>query len=197
MPAETQPPEPSEMGDFVLATYREIAQRFGLGGTNAARTKAKRARWEADIPNHPADALRIRVPRDAWEHVGETLPRTLRKRGHSKARDAPSQVDESQHIKALEAHIATLHERLAETERRLAREVERADAADAQAEWNAGRADRADAELRRERDAARRLGEQIAGLAGDVARLAVAQEKDADAPAARWRRWAAAWFGRG
>ena len=43
MPNEIPDTGLGEMGDHVLATYREIAMRFGLSGANAARTKAKRA----------------------------------------------------------------------------------------------------------------------------------------------------------
>jgi hypothetical protein len=52
--------------EHVVATYREIAAHFGLKGPVQARVKAKRAGWKAEPQNHPADPLRIRVPRDAW-----------------------------------------------------------------------------------------------------------------------------------
>ena len=65
-------PDADERGDFVLATYREIAARFSLGGPNAARTKVKRAGWVAEPSNHPADPLHIRVPRDAWYQAANT-----------------------------------------------------------------------------------------------------------------------------
>jgi hypothetical protein len=55
--------------DYVVATYREIALRFRLGSVRAARTKAQRARWRVEPPNHPADPRRIRVPRALWDNV--------------------------------------------------------------------------------------------------------------------------------
>jgi hypothetical protein len=58
--------------DFVLATYKEIAARFGLGAPSAARVKVKRAGWITEPPNHPADPRHIRVPRGAWEKAAET-----------------------------------------------------------------------------------------------------------------------------
>jgi hypothetical protein len=51
----------------VVATYREIAAHFGLRGADQGRTKAKRAGWSAEPRNHPADPVRVRVPRAAWE----------------------------------------------------------------------------------------------------------------------------------
>ena len=52
--------------EHVVATYREIAAHFALKGVAQARVKVKRAKWPAEPQNHPADPLRIRVPRDAW-----------------------------------------------------------------------------------------------------------------------------------
>jgi hypothetical protein len=172
MPPETPDHEPPESGDFILATYREIALRFGLGGPNAARTKVKRAGWVSEPANHPADALRIRVPRDGWGQAGETPPRAPKGRAFLKSRDSPSQEEDTHHLRALEEHLATLRDRLADAEQRIAREAERADRAEIQVDREAGRADRAEFELGREREAARRLAEQIAALANDVARLA-------------------------
>src|SRR5690349_19222197 len=77
-----------ESGGFVLATYREIAAHFHLSGPNAARTKAKRASWKAEPTNHPADPLRIRVPRDAWSQAAESPPP---KRSERLGRDPGSQ----------------------------------------------------------------------------------------------------------
>jgi hypothetical protein len=56
---------------FVIATYEEIRLRFGLGGTDQARIKAKRRGWEPEPPNHPGAITRIRVPRTAWEEASE------------------------------------------------------------------------------------------------------------------------------
>jgi hypothetical protein len=59
--------EDSTLSGFVIATYREIADRFGLGSPDAARVRAKRSGWEREPANHPLDPARIRVPSTAWE----------------------------------------------------------------------------------------------------------------------------------
>lgn len=54
-------------GEVVIATYREIAQHFGLtSGPDAGRLKARRAGWLTEPGNHPRDPVRVRVPREAW-----------------------------------------------------------------------------------------------------------------------------------
>jgi hypothetical protein len=139
-----------ESGGFVLATYREIAAHFRLGGPNAARTKVKRAGWIAEPTNHPADPLRIRVPRDVWSQAAEipSLKRAARpdhntdrdsgsrpsdtptdKRGEISPlgkRDGASHMAGTRHLNALEGHVNTLREDVA-TERaaRIAAERQR------------------------------------------------------------------------
>jgi chromosome segregation ATPase len=55
----------------VLATYREIAERFGLhSGPDAGRMRAKRGGWPHEPQNHPMDPVRVRVPREAWDEPG-------------------------------------------------------------------------------------------------------------------------------
>jgi len=188
VPSDTPHPEPPGRGDFVLATYREIALRFGLGGPNAARTKVKRAAWGSEPSNHPADPLRIRVPRETWDQAGETLHREPRERAHpERDRDATSQKYDTSHIKALQAHIATLRAQLAEAEQRLAREAARADQAEA-------RADQATADLRAERDSARRLTEDLGKLTTELGRLAGRPEPETGP--GRWRGfWTRLFFG--
>jgi hypothetical protein len=134
-----------ESGGFVLATYREIAGHFHLSGPNAARTKAKRANWKAEPTNHPADPLRIRVPRDAWSQAAESPPpkRTERlgdpgsqssdtpvdtsaEMPHLTSRDDSSQDPDTRYLRALEGHISTLREDLAvERTARTAAEAQR------------------------------------------------------------------------
>ena len=58
--------------DNVLATYREIAVRFGLNGTHAARLKVKRLGWTPEPATRPGDEFRIRVPREAWRETAAT-----------------------------------------------------------------------------------------------------------------------------
>jgi hypothetical protein len=43
--------------EYVVATYEEIRLRFGLGGADQARIKAKRHRWPAEPPNHPVSGF--------------------------------------------------------------------------------------------------------------------------------------------
>jgi hypothetical protein len=62
MTVEIEGSAPPESPDHVIATYREIAMHFALGGPNAARTKVKRAGW-AEHSNHrltPSEAGRAR-----------------------------------------------------------------------------------------------------------------------------------------
>jgi hypothetical protein len=59
----------AETGNYVRATHREIAVRFRLSGTHAARRKAKRLGWEPEAAIHPAHPFRIRVPREAWDQA--------------------------------------------------------------------------------------------------------------------------------
>ena len=116
-----------ESGGIIIATYREIAEHFRLGGPNAARTKAKRAGWVAEPSNHPADPLRVRVPRDAWSHQAETRHPKRPEPPHLEVRrDVPSPRYQTPHIKALEGHITTLQDELAaERAARLAAEKQR------------------------------------------------------------------------
>ena len=134
----TPHPASDEMGEFIRATYREIAERFRLSGPNAARTKVKRAGWTAEIPNHPADPLRIRVPRDAWSQVSDTPQPKHSEMPHLKgpieSRDPPSQAHETPRVRALEAHIASLREHLELAKGRADRAEQRVDAAEARAD---------------------------------------------------------------
>ncbi len=53
----------------VSVTYREIADRFGIG-IEGARIKAKRraakGQWRIIPGNHPQDIVRVEVPEDEW-----------------------------------------------------------------------------------------------------------------------------------
>jgi hypothetical protein len=157
---ESQGPELDPDGAFVLATYREIAARFRLGGPGAARTKARRAKW-AVMPrrDHPADPLRIQVPREAWDRAAEICHRAIRsKSGHeaiSRGRTSPSHNKEILHLRAL---VALLREQV-ERERQIADEA-RAGRAAAER-----RAVRAEDDLRAERNEFRRREEELPRLA--------------------------------
>jgi hypothetical protein len=116
---------PADTPDTVLATYREIAARFALGSNTAARVKAKRqiarGRWSAAPANHPADPIRIKIPREDWEQgadLAEMTPRAARRA----ASDTPG-------IKA--SRSARTDAALAELRAQLERERARAEAAEA------------------------------------------------------------------
>jgi len=73
----------ASLGGEQIATYREIAAHWRLkgweggGGIDAARVKAKRAGWRQLPRNHPADPVRVAIPRSAWDaapSLGGDLP---------------------------------------------------------------------------------------------------------------------------
>jgi hypothetical protein len=159
---------PGERGDFILATYREIAAHFSLGGPNAARTKVKRAGWSAEPSNHPADPLHIRVPRDTWYQAADTAHPRRAERPHItengetsqqfdmsdlkrpylvSSGEVPSQPD-TPHITALEGHIASLQADLAAERARAGQAEQARAAADARVDATMARADAADADRR-------------------------------------------------
>jgi hypothetical protein len=153
--------EDREEGDYVIASYREIAVRFGLGGPNAARTKVKRAGWPSEPVNHPADPLRIRVPRTTWDLANETHMHALQGRGGTKRREIPHiDRNERQDINELRASLDLLREQLE-------RERNRADKADELARTVAELQERMAAqgvELMEAREQVARLDGEMAGL---------------------------------
>jgi hypothetical protein len=159
--------EPDSPPDYVVATYEEIRARFGLGGTDQARIKAKRRKWPAEPPNHPGALAQIRVPQKDWDAAGQT------------ERSLGGPAEQSRTTKTLEGITAAFRE---ERDRLLAerdRERERADKAEA-------RADRAEAErdaARAEREAAKVAA---ASAEGEAKGLRLALE---EARRPFWRRW--------
>jgi hypothetical protein len=201
----------SERGDFILATYREIAAHFSLGGPNAARTKVKRAGWSAEPSNHPADPLHIRVPRDAWYQAANTAHPRRAERPHitknsetSQQFDTPDLKDakrpyltssgealsqpDTPHITALKGVITSLQADLAAERARADQADQARAAADTRVDATMVRADAADAdrraaEARAERAEQGRDGERaLADALRD--RLNAMQEQLADAHAA-------------
>jgi DNA repair exonuclease SbcCD ATPase subunit len=138
----------------IIATYREIADHFGLKGPDQGRTKAKRAGWQAEPQNHPADPLRIRVPREAWEAATQARERGLSLRSEREtARKLSSQARQMEshtahEPPALTSEIPALISQLEAVHTTLREGIERAEAAAAEARALANR--RADelAELR-------------------------------------------------
>lgn len=146
--------------DYVVATYREIAEHFGLKGPDQARTKAKRAAWTAEPQNHPADTLHIRVPRNVWDGASHARERGLSLSSFptservERASQVPSEIPHL--VRAFEGQAALLREER-DRERRLGDEAraeavqQRERAGRAEAERDAERAARERAEVRAER----------------------------------------------
>jgi hypothetical protein len=152
--------------DYVVATYEEIRLRFGLGGTDQARIKAKRRKWEAEPVNHPGAVTRIRVPRDAWDAAAAEIERA-RSRG-----SAPLDPDQSHRNKVLIDAVAAFREaqeRSGEREERLR-----------------GERDAALAELGEQRTRA-----AVAEAKLEAAEAMLAEVRDALVEAKRpiWHRW--------
>src|SRR3954447_20317983 len=101
---------------FILATYREIAARFGLSCPNAARIKAKRLGWRTQRPKHPGDLFRVEVPRHLWEQSPEhPQPKPRRSRGIGRPA-LKSDLHDCQDVRSLQRVIESL-ERQRERER--------------------------------------------------------------------------------
>src|SRR3954451_11369866 len=148
--------EREEPADYVVATYDEIRLRFGLGGTDHARIKAKRRKWVAEPRNNPGSLARIRVPRAEWDALeveerspgtdppghGERTPGTDPP-GHGERTPGtdPLEIEQSRKVNPLAGLIAAF---------RKEQEHLRGDLMEAKA-----LAEKAQAELAAERDAAR------------------------------------------
>ena len=155
--------------DTVLATYREIAARFGLGSHAAARVKAKRqiarGHWSAEPANHPADPIRVRIPRAEWGRGAErsAKPDTPDIKPTRTARSAAVRVQlefERSRADRAEAEVAELRRQLEE-------QRERAGTAEQESVRLRGQLAQALAALDEVRDA-------VAALNTDVARAVAA-----------------------
>jgi hypothetical protein len=202
-----------------IATYREIAEHFGLNGPEKGRQKAKRAGWPAEPQNHPADPVRVRVPQDEWDEAPRSRQRSARFRALAEERGGafieegktPPQTDGPPSlIKLLEEAVAALRE---ERERLIRdRDTERMERTAAQAEASALRAERdaAQAEaatredeverLTLERDTERARVEDVSRQIGtERLRAAAAEAKEGELRAERerlLREWDMAQVGR-
>jgi hypothetical protein len=169
--------QPGGTSDYVVATYEEIRLRFGLGGTDQARIKAKRRKWENEPRNHPGALARIRVPREEWDSAIADLERE-RSRGSD-----PSDPDQSRRFNILDGAVAAFRE---ERDRLLTeRDAERgqAEAAERRLEEERLRAAAEAAELRTAGEAARiQAAEAKATAEGLRAALEEARRPF-------WRRW--------
>jgi hypothetical protein len=129
---------------FVTATYREIAERFGIG-IEGARIKAKRRAakglWRIIPGNHPQDIIRVEIPEDEFTS-GQSSQRRTPYTPNEGGITPPSQHDEEHRetndidalvelISQLTAQSAAMTDRLVDAEKGRA-EAER-DAAIAQA----------------------------------------------------------------
>jgi hypothetical protein len=123
----------------IVATYREIAEHFGLKGPDQGRTKAKRAGWPAELQNHPADPLRIRVPREAWEGATQGQERGLPRRserGTARTPSSPARAGEAHAAhgsRALTCEIPALIDQLAAVHSTLREGIARTEAVAAEA----------------------------------------------------------------
>jgi hypothetical protein len=126
--------------EFVIATYREIAEHFGYRGKqpdNVARMKAKRAGWLFEPQNHPLETVRVRVPREAWEGASAARDRGLAARrapalkvvgdGGDTPNAIPLEPPQDSPIKALSDAVVVLREQLGLANARAERAEERAD----------------------------------------------------------------------
>ncbi len=180
----------ADQPDHVIATYREIAAHFRLKGPVQARVKAKRAGWPSEPQNHPADPLRIRVPRDVWNarfrDNAVPLPHPPRP-PRNPLSPIPDLKDEiGGIIKGFETALETVRQQQAALQRQMDRERERADQAEAERE--AARAEAAAERARavqaeREREAAKVAA---AAAEGEAKGLRLALE---EARRPFWRRW--------
>jgi hypothetical protein len=112
---------------FVTATYREIADRFGIG-IEGARIKAKRRAakglWRIIPGNHPQDIIRVEIPEEEWNSLQRSLPHypnegvpTLPPQQETERRDANDIDALVEIIPQLTAQLSTMTERLIEAEK--------------------------------------------------------------------------------
>jgi hypothetical protein len=142
-----------EPDDARWMTYRELAQARGISPASATRL-AFRKKWRRQKGND--GIARALVPLSEAEPAKPAVPDVVGVIMGDVAHDAVPDIIRT--ISALEATLSSLREQLE-------REQGRSAAAEA-------RVERLEAEFHQEREAARRLAEQIAGLSADLARLA-------------------------
>ena len=85
----------SDAPEYVLATYLQIAERFGLSTKTAAKNKVKRAAWGHDPPNYPGETLRIRVPRSEWDRGPTGRPDRRKDLGVSREDRQASDIEDN------------------------------------------------------------------------------------------------------
>ena len=148
------------LGGEQIATYREIAARWRLkgweagDGVDAARVKAKRAGWRQLSRNHPADPVRVAIPRAAWDAATPIGERAAPPNGDAR-RDIAIPPSEPKAI--LESGIASILASL--DEHREQARAARESSAEMQAELAAARQEAAEA-----RERVVRLEEELDGL---------------------------------
>jgi hypothetical protein len=115
----------------VRVTYREIAERFGIG-IEGARLKAKRRAakglWRIIPGNHPQDVVRVEVPDEEWANPNVPRPADPHE-GAPTTSPQPTQPNDAQRretndlealvelISQLHAQFAAMTERLVNAER--------------------------------------------------------------------------------
>lgn len=158
--------------EHVIASYREIAERFGLGSADAARVKVRRAQWERQPPNHPLDPALIRVPKTVWDQAAD-LTRAKPPSPPLSEADAPRSAKLKQrglvNLSAiqtrsdlLEGELIGVRQALAEARARSEAEAKRADTEASRAAGAEARAAMAEAGIRRMEERVIRLEAELA-----------------------------------
>lgn len=117
--------------ELVQVTYREIAERFGIG-IEGARIKAKRraakSEWRLIPGNHPQDIVRVEMPAEEFR-AGPHKPSRTPPNDQAEGRPTPAPQQESQRndtsdlealvevVSRLTAQSHSMTERLIEAER--------------------------------------------------------------------------------
>lgn len=157
--------EQGEPAEYVVATYDEIRLRFGLGGTDHARIKAKRRKWTMEPRNNPGSLARVRVPRTEWDAVDLMVrsPGTApEEQGERPPGTAPPKGEQSRKANPLEGLIAAFREEQRQLRGDLAEAKAAAEKVEAELTAERARATKAEGE----RDTAR----MMAALSEDEAR---------------------------
>ena len=96
----------------VSVTYREIAERFGIG-IEGARIKAKRRAakglWRIIPGNHPQDVVRVEVPEDEWASPNAPRPTPPNDGAQTLPPQQDTQRRDSNDLEALVELISQLH----------------------------------------------------------------------------------------
>jgi DNA repair exonuclease SbcCD ATPase subunit len=127
--------------DVVQVTYREIAERFGIG-IEGARLKAKRraakGEWRIIPGNHPQDIVRVEMPANEFRAGPNKPPRTPpHAQNEGGATDPPQQEPQRRDTNDLEALVEVVSQLTAQSQAMTERLIE-AERGRAEAERDTG-----------------------------------------------------------